>query len=229
MTELFEYTTCADAVTAAKAYLVKQLSASDGHILLLLSGGSSLNPVREAFKELDDDTLARIDIAQIDGRYVDIGAESSNWRQIKEALGSKLDKVDTKLSLLNTGDTPEDIAIAYEMELTALLGSDDTVIGVYGIGTDGHVAGMLPTRHPEEFTRFLDGRLVVDYQAHDFTRMTTTHALMTKLDEAIVFACGPAKVAAVEKINEDLPSHKHPAQLLKDVQRVTIFVGETDN
>lgn len=226
MTELFQYAKCADAVAAAKDYLVRQLSSADGHILLMLSGGSSLAPIQEAFKELSDDTLSRIDIAQIDARYVDIDAESSNWHRIKEALGSKLDKTDTKLIFLNTGNAPEDITIAYEMELNALLGSADTVIGVYGVGADGHVAGMLPTEHADDFAKFLDGRLVVDYQAPDFIRMTTTQALMTRLGEAIVFACGPDKVAAIEKINQDLPPHKHPAQMLKDVERVTIFLGK---
>lgn len=228
MTELFEYTTCADAVVAAKEYLVKQLDASEGHILLLLSGGSSLNPVREAFKELDDETISRIDIAQIDGRYVDIGAEGSNWRQIKEALGNKLGKADTKLAFLNTGDAPEDIAITYEMELTSLLESADFIIGVYGVGTDGHIAGMLPTKSPEDFTHFLDGRLVVDYKAPDYVRMTTTQELITRLDEAVVFACGPAKVKTIEKLEDNLPAHKHPVQLLKDAKRATLFIGETD-
>lgn len=226
MTELFAYKTCADAVVASSDYLQKQLNDAEGQILLLLSGGSCLNPVREAFKRLDDENLKRIDLAQIDGRYVDIGAEGSNWRQIKEALGVKLNKLDTKLALLNTGDEPEDIAIAYEMELNGLLESADYTLGIYGIGPDGHIAGMLPTAHPEEFTRFLDGRLVVDYEAPDFVRMTTTQALLTKLDEAVVFACGPAKNAALERLNEDLPPHKHPAQLLKDAERVTIFLGE---
>lgn len=228
MTELFEYTTCVDAVKAAKDYLLKQLNESEGHILLLLSGGSCLNPVREVFKQLDKDTLSRIDIAQIDGRYVDIGAEGSNWRQIKEALGSKLDKTDAKLAFLNTGDAPEDIAISYEMELTSLLGSADYVIGIYGVGTDGHIAGMLPTKNPEDFTRFLDGRLVVDYEAHDYVRMTTTQELITRLDEALLFACGPAKVQTIEKLDKNLPAHKHPLQLLKDAKRATIFVGETE-
>jgi 6-phosphogluconolactonase/glucosamine-6-phosphate isomerase/deaminase len=229
MTELFQYETCTDAVLAAKDYLLKQLNESEGHILLLLSGGSCLNPVREAFKELDDETLGRIDIAQIDGRYVDIGAEGSNWRQIKEALGKKLDKTDTQLAFLNTGDEPEDIAITYEMELTALLENADEVIGFYGIGTDGHIAGMLPTKDPEEFTRFLDGRLVVDYEAPDYVRLTTTLELITRLDEAVVFACGPEKVRAVAKLDENLPPHKHPAQLLKDAKRATIFIGEEEN
>lgn len=229
MTELFKYAGCPDAVLAAKDYLVKQINDSEGNILLLLAGGSCLNPVREAFKELDDETISRIHVAQIDGRYVDIGAEGSNWRQIKEAIGPKLNKTASQLVLLNTGDAPEDIAITYEMELTALLENADYTIGVYGVGADGHIAGMLPTKNPEDFTHFLDGRLMVNYDAPDYTRMTTTLELINRMDEAVVFACGPAKAQAIERLNEDLPPHKHPLQLLKDAERATIFVGQEES
>ncbi|HEX9679443.1 MAG TPA: 6-phosphogluconolactonase [Candidatus Saccharimonadales bacterium] len=226
MTELFEYKTCADAVKAARDYLLEQLKASDGNIVLLLSGGSSLNPVKEAFKLLDDETVGRIQLLQVDERYVDLSSSDSNWRQIKRALGSKFKRLASSAGMLTRGEDAEDIAITYEMEIRELLAGADETIGVYGVGADGHIAGMLPTKQPEEFTRFLDGRLVVDYQAHDFVRITTTGALVTKLNELIVFACGPQKTAAVERIDQRLQPHEHPAQMLKDAARVKLFIGE---
>jgi 6-phosphogluconolactonase/glucosamine-6-phosphate isomerase/deaminase len=227
MTELFEYKTCNDAITAAADYLFKQIDESEGSILLLLSGGSSLNPVREAFKNIDDETLGRIHIAQVDGRFVEIDDEASNWRQIREAIGPKLDKTASQAVILKQGDAAEDIAIAYEMELRSLLAAADEKIGVYGVGSDGHIAGMLPAKNPADFTQFVDGRLVVDFQGHDFTRITTTQPLLTKLDEVIVFACGPDKVATIERLNEDISPQEHPAQFLKDAERATIFIGES--
>jgi len=226
MTELFEYKTLNANIKAAGDYLLKQLNESTGNILLLLSGGSSLNPVREAFAHLDKAVLKRIHIAQIDALVVGEDDELSNWRQIKDALGQDLAKTGRQLAIISLGDEPEDMAIAYEMELEALLNMADYVIGVYGVGDDGRVAGMLPTSQPENFTPFLDGRLVVNYEAADYQRITTTHELMVRLDEAVVFASGPNKVKMVEKINADLPPNKSPVQLFKDVARTTIFLGE---
>lgn len=226
MTELSQYTTCKDAIVACAEYLVKQLNASQGNILLLLSGRSSLNPVREAFAQLDDEVLSRIHVGQIDERFVDIKDEASNWRQIKEALGPALNKTASRLAILEQEGEPDDVAIAYEMELQSLLETADETIGVYGIGEDGHIAGMLSVANPADFTQFLDGRLCVAFKADDFTRITTTAALITKLNEVVLFACGPAKVKAISKLNQELPTHKHPAQLLKDAQRASLFIGE---
>ena len=226
MTELFEYKTSAATVKAAGDYLLRQIKESSGNILLLLSGGSSLNAVREAFSRLDKGTLKRIHIAQIDSLIVPETDEFSNWRQIKEALGDKLDQVASSTRIFNMGDDPEDMAIAYEMELDSLLSMADYAIGIYGVGMDGRVAGMLPSASPEDFTQFLDGRLVVDYKAADYQRVTTTESLIVRLDEAVVFASGLQKVRMVEKIDKNLPIHKSPIQMFKDAKRTTIFLGE---
>jgi len=226
MTELFQYRTCADAVVAAGDYLAKQLSESEGNLTLLLAGGSCLNAVRQAVKELDDSVLGRIHLAQIDERVVPPDDPASNWLQIKDSVGAKLNKFASALPMVPSVEEPDDLAISYEMQLMGLLETADETIGVYGIGEDGHIAGMLSTPDPGEFTQFLDGRLVVGFEGRDFTRLTTTAALLTKLSEIVLLTCGPAKVKAVEKINLELAPHKHPAQLLKDASRVSLFVGE---
>jgi 6-phosphogluconolactonase/glucosamine-6-phosphate isomerase/deaminase len=225
MTELFQYKSAEDAISAAADYLAKQLEDSQGNVLFLLSGGSSLNPVRVAFKKLSDDTVRRLYIAQIDERLAENG-EPTNWSQIEKALGGKLSRTAGQLAMLFDGGEPDDDAIAYEMELRSLLETADEVIGIYGVGEDGRLGGILPSKEPENFTQFLDGRLTVAYQAADFTRITTTAALLSRLNEAIVFACGPNKVKTIERINKDLPANRHPVQLLKDAKRASLFVAE---
>lgn len=228
MTELFQYDSCSDAVTNAGIYLAKQLSDSSGQILLLLSGGSSLNPVHNAFKQVNQDIVKRTDLAQIDERFVDINSADSNWKTIRKVTGSAYDNFDKKVAILECGDTPEDAVITYEMELNGLLESADYIIGVYGFGADGHIAGIKPTQHPEDFMRFLDGRLAVSYKAPDFIRITTTHSVLTRIDEAIVFGCGPDKIRQLEKFNEStLAPHIQPMQLFKDLKHATFFIGET--
>jgi 6-phosphogluconolactonase/glucosamine-6-phosphate isomerase/deaminase len=109
-----------------------------------------------------------------------------------------------------------------------MLASADYVIGVYGFGVDGHIGGMKPTSHPEDFMRFLDGRLAVSYAAPDFRRITTTHAVLTRMDEAVVFGCGPDKLKQMNIFNStDIPPHTQPMQLLKDLKHATFFIGDT--
>lgn len=226
MTELLQYRTCADAVAAAGDYLTKQLFESEGNIILLLAGGSCLNAVRHAVKKLDGPVLSRIHLAQIDERVVPLDDPASNWRQIEESVGARLNQFASTLPMVPNVEEADDLAISYEMRLMSLLETADETIGIYGIGDDGHIAGMLSTTNPGDFTQFLDGRLVVGYKAHDYTRITTTAALLTKLSEVILLTCGPNKVKTVDKINQDLAPHNHPAQLLKDASRVSLFVGE---
>lgn len=225
MTELFQYKSAKEAIDGAADYLVKQLEDSQGNVLLILSGGSSLNPVREVFTKLKDATLARIHVAQIDERYAEDG-QLNNWRQIEDALGGRLNRTAGQLAMLLDGDEPDDAAIAYEMELRGLLETADEIIGIYGVGDDGSLSGMLACKQPEDFTHFLDGRMVVSYKAADDSRLTTTAALLSRLDEAIVFGCGPSKVKTIERLNKDFPPHRHPVQLLKDAKRASIFIGE---
>jgi 6-phosphogluconolactonase/glucosamine-6-phosphate isomerase/deaminase len=99
MTELFQYPNCPDTVKAAGAYLLKQINASSGQILLLLSGGSSLNAVRETFKVIKPEVVNRIDLAQIDERFVDIDDQDSNWRVIKDVTGDSFAHFDKKVSI----------------------------------------------------------------------------------------------------------------------------------
>lgn len=226
MTELFSYKDLTSAVTAASDYLLKQIKDASGNVLLLLSGGSSLNPVKKAFESLDKAQLGRLRLAQVDALVVPEDDELNNGRQIREALAGKIEHTQGLIRVITLGDDAEDMAIAYEMELESLMSTADYVIGVYGVGTDGRVAGMLPAKTPEDFTPFLDGRLVVNYVAEDFERITTTHELIVRLDEAVIFAAGPEKAKQIDKINQSLPVHKSPIQLFKDAKRATIFLAE---
>jgi len=224
--KIIEFNTCVGAVLDASDSLLKDIKSAK-RPLLLLSGGSSLNVARAMFEKLPKTTLGKLTVGQIDARFVSIDDPASNWLQI-EKLPLPINDLRGAVSILSMGEEPSEIAANYSARLEEMMEEADKIFGLYGIGPDGHLAGMLPQKNPEEFTRFVDGRLVVSYKARDFTRITTTDALLARLDKAYVFACGPQKAEAVAKLNEDLFPREHPAQFIKDAPEAIVYYGSKE-
>lgn len=218
-----KYESCDEAIQEAA---LKLISALDHPVktLLLLSGGSSLSVAKVALSKLELDQKKLITIAQIDERYGELGHDDSNWNGIVEVAGSFNDYADTLKVLQDSGSIEEDAA-NYNAQLTMLFKKNILKVGLFGVGVDGHVAGMLPGSEAK-FLKYTDGRMVVNFRGSDFPRITTTSALMKVLDEAVVYACGEAKADAINKLYKKLPANEHPAQLLKEVTQVSVYFGE---
>jgi len=212
--KVIHHRTCQAAVTEAGRLLASEVSSAKSP-LLLLSGGSSLNAVKIMISRLNKKQLDNLVIGQIDERFVDSNSSDCNWKQIKEVFrGHK--KLDPEMSMLGNGEKPNEIASNYSAKLTDLIKKADKSIGLYGIGRDGHIAGMKPGRAAYQFTRFLDGRHVVKYKPPDFIRITTTTEVLVTLDRVVAVACGKDKHQAIADLDKEIPPHIHPAQLLKD-------------
>ncbi len=217
-----KYETCSEATDKAAARLVSALD-HPVKMLLLLSGGSSLGVAKVALSKLKADQKRFITVAQIDERYGKPGHPDSNWNGIKEAAGSFNDYAGAVNVLQGSGSIEEDAA-NYNARLRELLVENVIKIGLFGVGADGHVAGILP--HDEaDFMKYTDGRIVVNFQGSDFPRITTTSALMKVLDGAVVYACGKNKEDAIDKLSKTIPSHQHPAQLLKETNETWVYFG----
>ena len=92
-------------------------------------------------------------------------------------------------------------------------------IGLFGIGKDGHTAGILPNSVAIECKD-----LVCGYDTLVFSRITITPNAIKQLDEAVVFAQGEEKWSVLENlINENIDIMKQPTQVLKKVPLLTIF------
>jgi 6-phosphogluconolactonase/glucosamine-6-phosphate isomerase/deaminase len=195
-----------------------------GKILLLLSGGSSLVVAQEALKKLSKNQKKQITITQVDERYGKPGHKHSNWEGVKKAIGAPEDYAEV-VPVLEMGNDIEDVAASYSAKLKQIFNESDIRVGVYGVGADGHVAGMLP-QPEEDFFKFIDGRYMVDFKGKDFPRITTTSALFRHLDDMIVFASGSNKKDAIEKLKKKLPVHVHPAQLLKNANQAWVYYGK---
>ncbi len=159
--------------------------------------------------------LKDLTVMLTDERYSSINHPESNWRHLKEG-GFDFDVV-TAIPVL-IGKSFEETTKMYGVNLRDAWSEADIVIGQFGIGVDGHIAGVLPRT-----MGVASPGTVVSYEAGKFRRMTMTLATIAKLDCAYVFAYGESKKEAMNNLKEDLTEEAQPAQVLKRVKDVTIF------
>jgi 6-phosphogluconolactonase/glucosamine-6-phosphate isomerase/deaminase len=204
---------------SAVDYLTEALSgrlSANQKVLWLIAGGSAMDiAVKTAQRLKLHPSLANLTISLTDERYGPAGHPGSNWRQLKDkgfALpGSKplpvlIDK--------NLDDTVKNYSDLLEDNLAA----EDYALALAGMGPDGHIFGIKPGSPAAD-----SDDLVAGYKWDDFTRVTPTAKLISRLDEMIVYATGAEKWAQIDKLDEDIPEIKQPAQLLKRLKRVVFF------
>lgn len=187
-------------------------------VLWFVSGGSSI-PVEiliaQKIRDVGQDKLV---VTLADERYGDIDHEESNWFKLKnggfDIKGAKLIPFLCGKDILNT---TSDII----QTLTTELEKAPYKIGLFGIGTDGHIAGILP--HSESVKA---DHLVYSYDAPPFTRITITPKTILCLNEAFIYAMGELKLGVIEKLKlDDLTVEELPAQILKAIPLLTVFTN----
>lgn len=199
-------------------YLVEVLereSDKGRRVLWLVPGGSSIAAAAAVSKRLTPSRLKSLTVTLTDERYGPVGHPDSNWRQLEEA-GFSLP--DAKSLPVLTGQNMADTVTYFANLLQKLLNENDFVLGFFGIGADGHTAGILPGSPAVHETAFAAG-----YDAGNFKRITMTPAAIARLDEAVVYAAGEAKWPVLDQLEADIPLEDQPAQALKQVRKVTIF------
>ncbi|MDF2461104.1 MAG: hypothetical protein K0S68_507 [Candidatus Saccharibacteria bacterium] len=196
------------------AALTKRLSKGK-RVLWLVCGGSSIAIAAEVSQLLKGQDLSKLAVTLTDERYGDVGHPDSNWRQLAEAgfelPGARLRPV---LSGASLDATVANFADILEEELDRA----DYRLGFFGIGADGHTAGMLPGSPAVEADDLAAG-----YDAGNFIRLTMTIPAIEALDEAVVYAVGEAKWPVLDQLDEELDLDVQPAQALKEVETLTVF------
>ena|SRR3989338_4921848 len=109
------------------------------------------------------------------------------------------------------------------------------IIAVFGIGADGHTAGILP--YPENLKLFkkLFSEKDVSIRAYNMTkkknphtkRVTATLWFLKKIvDEGIIFAVGENKRSAIKSIiSRNGSLAKTPARIIREMKSATIFTN----
>lgn len=192
----------------------------DRKVLWLLSGGSNIAISVEAFNILKKEYPARImpnlAVTLTDERYGKPGHHDSNWQHLLDAGFMMKDIWAVPvLSNLPLDKTVEKYIENYkEMSHWA-----DVVIGQFGIGPDGHIAGILPGSIAVTCKENACG-----YDGGKFVRVTLTPHAIRSIDSAYTFAFGSSKKEAVEKLHkDDISISDLPAQVLKKIPESCLY------
>lgn len=190
-------------------------------VLWLLSGGSAIAIAVLARQQLKEG-LPNLTVSLVDERYGPPGHVDSNWAQLERA---GFDGSDLNARPVLTGDSLESDKGRFAEFLATAATDFDYRLGLFGLGADGHTAGILPGSVAVGSTE-----LVAAYREPDYQRLTVTPSFIPLLDEAILYAVGPDKQRQLEHLNEDFSLDEQPAQVLKRVKSFTIlndYKGET--
>jgi 6-phosphogluconolactonase len=206
-----------DSIEPAASYLadvIQQHLAAGEKVLWLVSGGSAIEVVMVAAHQLWEKDMRNLTISLGDERFGPVGHADSNWRQLVEA-GFKF--TGAQMVPVLGGEDRDQTTQRYAANLQQMFETADYRLALFGIGPDGHIAGILPGSPAVEAKGW-----AISYP-DAYERITMTPVAITKLDEVIVYAVGEPKHAVLDELGTDLPLNQQPAQILKQVPSVTIF------
>ena len=203
--------------------------------LLLVSGGSSAGIATAVVRELLATSVAHgtsladiLTVSLIDERFGAVGHRDSNWRQLLEG-GLPVESVRAVPLLVEPRDDDKafDSAVSRFGEFlldatTRQARGELLIVGLLGIGADGHTAGILQSSP----ACAIDGEgaaLATGYRSEMFARITITPAFFRYFDRAVAYANGAGKWPAVARLQQALPVCDQPAQLLKRARESLVF------
>lgn len=189
--------------------------AEGKRVLWFVTGGSSIKVESKVAPKIDTNLPGRLVITLTDERFGVENHPDSNWYQLRQ-LGFEMEK--SKRIIFLAGETMTETTKRLRGVLKEELAKADYKIGNFGIGIDGHTAGILP--HTEAV---FSPELICSYSTSQFDRVTITPLVIRELDEAIVFAMGENKWPILEKLEKEFPLEEDPSQILKTVPLLTIF------
>lgn len=202
-------------------YFTKLLEEKLGYnqsVLWLISGGVAIEVEAEVSRSLQKIDTSRLMIALMDERYGEVGHEDENWQKLLNA-GFSLPQAKTYRTLI--GEDRRQTTRQFAAFLENATKNADYAIGLFGIGTDGHTAGIKPNS-----PGISDSKLVVDYASDDFERITITTKAIQQLDEAVLYVQGHETDQELGKLlHETVDIQQQPAQVLKLAPKSSLFVA----
>lgn len=206
----------------ATTKIIKDHLIKGEQVLWLLSGGSGITVAVEVSKRLRLLDLSKLFVSLTDERYGIIDHDDENWKQLLDA-GFILPKANLYRPLI--GKDIVTTTVAFGDWLFTQLEKSDFKIGFFGIGIDGHTAGIKP--HSSAIT---SPNLTASFIGSDFTRITITFSTIKQLDVAIVQASGKNKLPVIHSLftsNQSLDNQ--PAQIFKELPHATLYTDNKEN
>lgn len=190
---------------------------SGQRVAWLLSGGSAIELEVRIAQSLQSLDVSRLHVGLIDERYGPMGHKDENYLQLMSAFFPFY--IERVLSDKPGKDTAKNFGVVIE----EMLKKADYSLGIFGIGADGHTAGIKPSS-PAVTSR----EAAVFYQWDDHQRITLTPPTLRRLDEAITYAAGSEKTDTLKQLTQkDIPLGEQPAQILKDIKVSTLYSSVT--
>lgn len=220
----FVHTQTPDEGIAALSGAISKALNDGRKVLWFICGGSNIPTSKAVMDEvresIDGPEFTKLTVAFTDERYGPIDHPDSNAKQLADS-GFNADGVMTIFPLC--GLSLEQTVISYDKAITAAIhdseSSDGLIIAQFGIGPDGHIAGILP-----HTPAVADLHMVSGYVATPFTRITVTPVVMRKIHAAYAFAFGESKREALGRLRDaQAPIADEPCQILKEIPEAVLY------
>lgn len=201
------------------------------HKLFLVSGGSALKILDYIKPEYLNEELT---VTLVDERFSE-DPEINNFLNLQKtaffqtALEREVHFIGT---LPRPGEIVADMVSRFEMALKNWKNQNPQgkIIALFGMGTDGHTAGIFPfPENPKFFSEeFESSKWVVGYTAPQKAkfpqRVTTTFTFFKNIDHAVLFTCGKEKAQCLQNlISGQGQPHTLPALGLYETKNLEIF------
>jgi 6-phosphogluconolactonase/glucosamine-6-phosphate isomerase/deaminase len=191
-------------------------------VLWLVPGGSnipiSVAVMKKVAQAATVTMLNNLSIALTDERYGPLGHADSNWKQLYDA---GFTHTGPKTQVLHENITLEDTVKRYSEDIENLFSSHDHIVGQFGIGEDGHIAGVLPGTIGVASTD-----RVVGYQSEKFTRISLTLSALARIHSAYAFVFGESKKKVIEKLHQEVALDEMPSQILKKIPKPIAYTDQ---
>lgn len=191
-------------------------------VLWLVPGGSASVIALDVLRQLELHDTSQLYVSLTDERYGLPGHPNENWTQLTRA-GFR--PVEARTYRVLNGADIEETTSEYAQWLEAHIEAADYTIGLFGIGIDGHTAGIKPGSIAAETSAS-----TAYFQGEDFERITITPSVIAQLDEAVVYTQGKAKFSTLDQLlHNSMTVTEQPAQALKTAGKLTVFTDYHSN
>ena len=193
-------------------------------VLWLVSGGSNVQSevtIMDMVRTHVAEKLHGLAIMPMDERYGEPGHKDSNTEQLRAAgfdSGSA-----TWIDVL-MHDLPFDQTLSfYNGVATTAISNAQAIIGQFGLGSDGHTAGLLPDSPATE----IDEATVIGYEWRDYIRLSLSAFALKQVTNAYVLAYGDGKKQTLERLRKNDESFADlPSSLLYQIAEVHIYTDQ---
>jgi 6-phosphogluconolactonase/glucosamine-6-phosphate isomerase/deaminase len=207
----------ATAISDLQARLITELTTGK-KVLWLVSGGSNIDASVVIMANIEPGLQSNLTIMLSDERYGPVGHADSNFQQLQDK--GLIVSGATLIPTLQPGLSIHDTAAAYASIIQQQFSEAEIIISQLGIGSDGHIAGVLPESPAASASEVL----VVGYQSDPFERITCTFRALQAIDANYSLVYGADKQDALTRLQQtEVALIEQPSQILKQLSEAYVY------